>query len=227
MPEDLSLLAIILNNSPILAALVILYLLFHIRLLKLESRLNQRVQQVESRLGERIGSVESRLGGRIGDVESRLGGRIGDVESRLGERIGSVESRLDGLRQSVVFCLEGIVSSIKNLFKAVTTLTGASVKAQVLSSDEAIKLIAETISFEATEKAISDLRGRNPISPDEVERLKCYVDKIKTQQHFTRDEVIDFYRLADKAASERTDEGTWLLLMLASFLFGLWLGQKG
>ncbi|HEY8516053.1 MAG TPA: hypothetical protein VIS07_11115 [Candidatus Binatia bacterium] len=69
--------------------------------LRLEARLEARMEELEQRLGARIDVLEQRLGARIDEVEQRLGARIDEVEQRLGARMDALEQRLDKLEHRV------------------------------------------------------------------------------------------------------------------------------
>lgn len=69
--------------------------------LRLEARLEARMEELEQRLGARIDVLEQRLGARIDEVEQRLGARMDALEQRLDKlehRVEELERRFGELK---------------------------------------------------------------------------------------------------------------------------------
>ena len=61
---------------------------------KLETQINEikiEIVKVESRLNQKIGETESRLNQKIGETESKLNQKIGETESKLGQEIAGIK----------------------------------------------------------------------------------------------------------------------------------------
>ncbi len=67
------------------------------------------------------------------------------------------------------------------------------------------------------------IKINNPLTPDEIERLKTYREKIaQGATGFSKEEAIDFQKLVHKAQKEHPDNaGLYILLGLAVLISGL------
>jgi len=82
---------------------------------------------------------------------------------------------------------------------------------------------------DAINQLLSRVKTGNPISQDELERLKRYVARTQQGQQLTKEEARDFYNISKKLESEdayKTDVGAILLVGLAAFILGFVIGSS-
>ena len=132
-------------------------------------------------------------------------------------RFSQVEARLSHLE-----------SGLRGLSRIISTLIGILIRTQVVKPEDAAVLIKESIGFGPILGASVERLGpgENPVTQEEVDRIKRYVRKVQEAQVFTPQEAEDFYRLSRKASEGRSEEGLWLLEMVAAFVFGYYLARR-
>jgi hypothetical protein len=82
---------------------------------------------------------------------------------------------------------------------------------------------------DAINQLLNRIKAGNPISQDELERLKKYVARTQQGELLTKEEARDFYNISKKIESEdayKTDVGAILLVGLAAFILGLVIGSS-
>jgi hypothetical protein len=82
---------------------------------------------------------------------------------------------------------------------------------------------------DAINQLLNRIKAGNPISQDELERLKKYVARTQHGELLTKEEARDFYNISKKIESEdayKTDVGAILLVGLAAFILGLVIGSS-
>jgi hypothetical protein len=81
----------------------------------------------------------------------------------------------------------------------------------------------------AINQLLNRIKAGNPISQDELERLKKYVARTQQGKLLTEEEARDFYNISKKIESEdayKSDVGAILLVGLAAFILGLVIGSS-
>lgn len=92
---------------------------------------------------------------------------------------------------------------------------------------EDITSLRDVFSFEPIRSVIdSSGTSGNPLSQDEITRLKNYVDKAEKSTDFTPQEAKDFRELALRVIKKRTDEGIPNLLWIAAIILGIYYLSK-
>jgi hypothetical protein len=67
----------------------------------------------------------------------------------------------------------------------------------------------------------------NPLSAEEMNRFRRYIDKIRHGELFTIDEAKDFNQLATRLREEKPDHaGAWIIVALAALVLGYVLGKS-
>lgn len=140
------------------------------------------------------------------------------------------ESRLVRLKHRI----DGIASVLKSANTEVLSLI-----AIIISIFQRQKLIDEqdvgTILAHYTQIASGSVgavlaretQKENPLSQEEVKRLRGYIDKMGQGIWLTREELDDYNQLVRKLDQEHpNDPGIWPLIALGAFLFGLYLGSQ-
>lgn len=150
--------------------------------------------------------------------------------SKVDRRIHKVDHRIDAVRDGLgeaISVMGNSLSAILNIQETVVTILA---KANLIKAEEQIELYKNLASAHvgSIARAVDSIRrAGNPFSPEEVQRLEHYTDKLIRGQRFTSDEVMDFHALAHKLKKERPEqEGTWYLVALAAFLLGMHAGSK-
>jgi hypothetical protein len=65
------------------------------------------------------------------------------------------------------------------------------------------------------------------MTQDDLNRLRAYTDRLRIGQLLSPVEAHDFYRLTDTMTREYpSNEGTWLLFLLAGIAVGMILSEK-
>lgn len=139
----------------------------------------------------------------------------------LARRFGALE---ENFRQGL--------KSIAAYMESHGRLLGALSEAEVIPA-QALHQIKEPL-LRATIDPITRLLDRltpgNPVTADEVQRLRSYTARVQRGETLTLEEAEDFYRLSKKLAEEepyKRDIGTVFLVGLAAFVLGLILGSRG
>lgn len=167
-----------------------------------------------------LGSKIEQLRSRIDEAQRSLENKIDAVERRLESRIDGVERRLARVEQHLTFVYRGLLGTL-HLFGSLITLLG---RKAVLTEDEKEDLTTSVSRLMGGVEAM----GANPLSPEEMERLRSYVIRAETKGGpFTAEEVRDYMRLVKKLEAEKPDDpSVYVLLALGAFLLGLVLGGR-
>ncbi len=141
-----------------------------------------------------------------------------------------LKSRLERLEHRI----DGIASVLKSANTEVLSLIATIIRIfqrRKLIDEQDIGTILACYTQIAS-RSIDTLLTResqkgNPLSQEEVNRLRGYMDKMGQGIWLTREELDDYNRLVRKLEQERpNDPGIWPLIALGAFLFGLYLGSQ-
>lgn len=70
-------------------------------------------------------------------------------------------------------------------------------------------------------------RNKNPLTPEEADRLEGYINKANQRQYFPPSDIRDYSELVEKAQREQeTEVNPWPLIALGAFLLGLLLASQ-
>lgn len=119
--------------------------------------------------------------------------------------------------------------SIKSILAFQETLLTILGKSQLLKPEEYREIISTLFQGHRNlaEAAVESLKGGNPLTQDEVNRLLRYKDKLANKEDFTADEARDFHYVTHKARDEHPElDGLHVLLGIAAFLLGYFAGKK-
>lgn len=136
---------------------------------------------------------------------------------RLEQRLERLEIRVGLLEHRT----RGIQAAIRSLVTAVAS-------GQHIGLEQAVELIRRTLDTPSMGELLSQLSPTgNPLTKEDVQRLRAYVERLKRGETLTLQEAQDFYRLADEVTRAYPEqEGSWLLLVAAGFLLGVLLGAS-
>lgn len=148
----------------------------------------------------------------------------------LFKRFNRIERRFDRTDNEIGLLnlsLAQLQSQSRSQFKVIVPLIAALVESETLDKKAAITMMGNLIPEEPMATELARFKSEsNPLTKQELEKLKNYVNRARHGDILSESEATDFYNLADKLAAESRSEGAWLIFLLASFLFGLWLGSK-
>ncbi len=103
-------------------------------------------------------------------------------------------------------------------------------KARLIKPEEQAQFIKDVTSAHASEidRAMTVAKGvTNPLTRDDISRLRQYTDMLRQGNPFTPEQAQDFHRIAHVLQEDRSDEpSTAFLLALATFVLGVYLGPK-
>ncbi len=99
---------------------------------------------------------------------------------------------------------------------------------KLMTVDRGNELIATALEPTPIAEILSKIRATtNPLSQDDIDRLRNYVGRLQQSQLLTTPEAQDFYRLSDIVTREYpTYEGSWLLFLVGGILVGMIAAQK-
>ena len=141
---------------------------------------------------------------------------------RLEGELGSVARGLSGVRQAT--------GALIGRLGRRTSDKGNPVAWDGLSAEEVAQLLA-TMHDAAAAEALAELRpAGNPISSEELDRLRAFHARTSEGDLLSYEEAHEFYELARKVADDpayRRISGRNSLLGIASFLLGYWQGVRG
>ena len=145
----------------------------------------------------------------------KLSARLSVADRRMNEIVLGVRS----LHQHIVVILGLVVTAFGLLHRG-----------DLATDQEDHDFVGQIVqSFsQGTESVIDDLSANlNPLTTLEAERLRYLVDKARRGELFTRDEIIEYDKVIQKARAERPqDPSIWPLVALGAFLLGLLLGKQ-
>ncbi len=115
----------------------------------------------------------------------------------------------------------------RSLLTAFRPVLSSLVSGQPIPQDEGFRLLAEALKPAPIDALIREIQhASNPLSPDEVNRLRDYIDRLRRGRRLSPDEAREFYTLSDILTREYpTHEASWLLYVLAGILIGLILAE--
>lgn len=78
-----------------------------------------------------------------------------------------------------------------------------------------------------TQKTLEDLGGTNPISVDEVARLRSYLERMQKGESLSPEQAKDMQQLSQRVVKEKPDDpGSWMLVLIG-VTAGILLGVLG
>lgn len=70
-------------------------------------------------------------------------------------------------------------------------------------------------------------KNRNPLTPEEANRLQYFINKANRGDSFSISEINEYQQVVDKARREQREEiNPWPLIALGAFLLGLFLASQ-
>lgn len=134
--------------------------------------------------------------------------------------------RFENQLRSLNAVQKSFIAAFQKTFLALTRSLTQSDVIKKEEHSELLKIFTESLG-ESYKNAISSLESTNPLSVQEKQQLKNYAEKAKRGERFNRQEAEDFYNLSKKLSEEKgSNEGVWVLLLLAAFILGLILGSR-
>jgi hypothetical protein len=112
--------------------------------------------------------------------------------------------------------------------EAFASLIATLSKSNAIKKEDLISILSKT-SADSMNKTLQSIAGGtgNPVSAEEAERLRQYVERARANLNFTQWEAQDFYNLSQRVSQDRSqDEGAWGILLLAAFIFALYVLSK-
>jgi len=138
---------------------------------------------------------------------------------KLNHRLERVESGLKMLPEIFhgIFSLIGILVNVLHRRKAIDDESFYDIQ----------KHYAQIIEKSLNAVLAREARKGNPLTPEEQQNLRNYIDKIRRGEWLSSAEVDDYNRLVRKLEHEHpNDPGIWPLIALGAFLLGLYLGSQ-
>lgn len=134
-------------------------------------------------------------------------------------RLDRVERRLDGLELRV----GALEQQSRSLLDAFRELLLTLMTAQGLPIDQGLRIMGIGLKAPDIEGLVRALRAsRNPLTEDDIGRLRAYVARAGAGERLTVAEAEDFYRLAEIVTHEYPAQpGTWTLWLIAGVILGL------
>jgi hypothetical protein len=146
----------------------------------------------------------------------RLGGRLESIDRRMGEFGAGIRS----LNRQMTLIVGFLGNASRFLHRS-----GA------MTDEEYHDSVARRISCatEGTEPYVDHLtESTNPLTRDEVRRLRELVNKAHLGEVFSYEETEEYNKLIRKVQAEHPDDsGVWPLVALGAFLSGLYPGRRG
>lgn len=169
--------------------------------------INRRFNEVDRRFNE-VDRHFSQVDLRFSEVDLHF--------ERMGRRFDGVGLRLAALEHQN-----------RSLLKAFPQLISGLMTAQVLPPARGTDILTTALEAGAIDDFLAKLRpGSNPITREDITRLRSYVARLKGGELLTPEEARDFYRLSDSLTREHpTREESWTLFVLAGIVVGLVLGS--
>ncbi|MEM5831496.1 MAG: hypothetical protein QXO40_04810 [Candidatus Aenigmatarchaeota archaeon] len=89
------------------------------------------------------------------------------------------------------------------------------------------EIMEEWIKFNFYKINEKELISENPLTEEEKQKLKYYLEKGRKGESFTKNEVLEFEKIVKKLEKEKPDNLNVLLLsIVVAFLVGMFLGKK-
>jgi len=138
----------------------------------------------------------------------------------LGRQIGLLQSQLaHGLK------------SIQAQMNSYGLLLGALSTKKILTASQIQEIQKPYLDYAqgAIQQLLNLIKGGNPITVSELEKIRTYVARAQRGESLTREEAQEFYNLSKKLESEepyKTDIGAILLVGLAAFILGFAVGSS-
>lgn len=133
-------------------------------------------------------------------------------------------------RERLTVGLRQIRGDLKALFKYLEVQGTVLAKAGLIKPDEQVEFIRTFVATHTSDidRAVKAAEGMtNPLTKEDVSRLRQYTDMLRQGDPFTPEQAQDFHRIAHVLQEERADEpSTAFLLALAAFVLGVYLGPK-
>lgn len=159
----------------------------------------------------------------------------------IGRRFGSLEQEQRSLRKDLQTDLRNLrndlqtwATMVSNQMKGILGLQGITIgminSRQPLSAEELRKLHEEysKLATAGIETFVDRWKETgSPLTNDEAERLKYYINKARQGSFFSPQEVEEYRNIVNKVEREHpTDPGVWPLIALGAFLFGLFVASQ-
>jgi len=155
-----------------------------------------------------------------------LRGRLDGLEARLAR----FEDRLNEVGQHLRDVAAALHSSVQTSNGLFAIIFRSLQRQGALSSEDIDNMVKvlRSAQDDSMKHLIGSLSPKdNPMTPEEIERLRLYLDMTQQGTPFNSEQAQDFYLLSNKVAQERHhDPGIWPLLALGAFILGLYIGTK-
>jgi len=148
-------------------------------------------------------------------------------------KMSSVYSKIEQRFVSFQNAMKIVENSLKGNLHFQETILQVLSKAKFLTQEDYLQIINNyrTIhSHDITSTIDSLVQKSNPLTTDEINRLKIYKEKIAIgPKEFSQEDALDFQKLVHRAEEEYPDNtGIYILLGLAALILGLvlWSSSK-
>ena len=154
-----------------------------------------------------------------------------DNQKSIEKDIKSINEQLNNIGESKSIhdrLIKSQQAAFSVYIEAFISLIAAIQKVNPSISNDLIKLQSK-LTLDATNKTLQAIAGGtgNPISKEEANRLKNYVERGRKNEYFTPDEAKDFYELSEILSRDRSDdEGAWGILLLAAAIAAFYYLSK-
>ena len=112
------------------------------------------------------------------------------------------------------------------LVEVVTRVLQRLVQRRLMKGDELLELLRPLLAESVGQVVRLEEQRLNPLTPQELERLKYYQRKLQANEPFSAEEARDLQALTEKVAAERPGEpAVWILAFFVGLLSGVLLAS--
>lgn len=132
-------------------------------------------------------------------------------------------NRLDRRLERIELRVATVEHQNRALLKAFPPVISTLMLSQLMTPEQGTRLIGTALEAPPIEDLLRRIQPTtNPLSQDELNRLRLYVERLKHRELLTWEEAQDFYRLSDVVSHEYPgNEGSWLLFLIGGIVLGL------
>ena len=118
----------------------------------------------------------------------------------------------------------GLAAVCDALFHGYMGILGALQESGTVKPAVLMKALTD-FTQQQTQKTLDNLGGTNPISVDEVARLRSYLERMQKGESLSPEEAEDMQQLSQRVVKEKPDDpGSWMLVLIgvtAAILLGV------
>jgi hypothetical protein len=137
-------------------------------------------------------------------------------------------SRLERRLEHIEIRISTVEFQNRALLKAFPQVISSLMAGKFMTSEQGSQLIATALETASISEILNKIQPTtNPLTQDDLNRLRGYTERLRLGHWLTPEEAQDFYRLSDIITREYpSSEGSWLLFLIAGILLGTIIAKK-